>query len=691
MPKQDMKSEHPKRGRALKIVVFLLLLAFYASFLVHPIALPVGDDLPRLIRNGNDIVHGNYDVLTKNVYSYTEPDHKFANHHWLSGVIYYFVDETVGWDGQVIFKIIVLLAAFSILFAAALKKADFWLVALFSIPTILILRERTFVRPEMFSYLFVAIYLYILLYAEQHPHSKKIFWLIPLQLLWVNMHLFFGVGILMIAGFLFEKYRQQKRDPSPERKQLVKKLGIVSLALVVTSLINPFGFRGALFALSINIGKDFPIRILETRSLSDFLTQSPLWSDISVGLLIPLVILGAISFIFGISKRPIFYFFALAGSAALSYMLLRALPLFGMMFLPAVSANFNGEFEALREWLNRKKPAVAPFVRITAASALIATLIYMMFFDVLTGDPKYKYWGIGLTKNSTAAAEFFNAHNIQGPIFNDADLGSYLIYYLYPKTKVFVDNRFGDAYSSTFFNIYLATLSREEKWLDLDEHLGFNAIFMYQYDKGQDLHNFLFRRANDPVWALVYGDNYNLIYLKRNEQNRELIDRFAITADNAGEKLQHLTSSPIAAEQIAAGDIMNLLNIEDQAIEVFKKVVARWPDNGSVWRGMGEMTLLYVSEPDPNLAVEYLERALVEGETTANTYGLLGLAYYRTQRLGEAKQSLEKALEIDPALPDTKELLEEVNGLLSGKTFEQIQAEKWYEEWKGEQQENYSN
>src|SRR6185503_15227883 len=107
-----ISESEPKRGRTLKIIVFALLLCFYASFLVHQIALPVGDDLPRLIRNGNDIVHGNYDVLTKNVYSYSEPDHAFANHHWLSGVVYYFVDQTVGWNGQVIFKIIVLLTAF---------------------------------------------------------------------------------------------------------------------------------------------------------------------------------------------------------------------------------------------------------------------------------------------------------------------------------------------------------------------------------------------------------------------------------------------------------------------------------------------------------------------------------------------------------------------------------------------------
>src|SRR3990167_5292194 len=267
--------EAPRKWTWPKVLVFILLLGFYASFLVHPIALPVGDDLPRLIKNG-ETVFRNPDVLTKNVYSYTEPDQPFANHHWFSGVVFYLLDQAVGFSGLIIFKGIVLLAAFSLLFFAATKKADFWLVALFSIPTILILRERTFVRPEIFSYFFIALYLYLLTDLEEHPERRRIFWLIPLQLLWVNLHLFFGVGILMAAGFLFEKIRRLRNDPhNPQLKLLTKRLAALLLALILVSLINPFGFRGALFALELNISKDFPIRILETRSLSEFVKQSP--------------------------------------------------------------------------------------------------------------------------------------------------------------------------------------------------------------------------------------------------------------------------------------------------------------------------------------------------------------------------------------------------------------------------------
>ena len=135
----------------VKILVFSLVLALYASFLFTKIALPAALDLPRQMKNGEMILHGDFSVLTKNVYSYIEPNQQFANHHWLSGVIFYLLHAAIGYSGMVIFKVIFLLVTFALLFWLTVKKNDFWLVALFSIPTIFILIERTALRPEMFT------------------------------------------------------------------------------------------------------------------------------------------------------------------------------------------------------------------------------------------------------------------------------------------------------------------------------------------------------------------------------------------------------------------------------------------------------------------------------------------------------------------------------------------------------------
>src|SRR5437764_346529 len=114
-------------SRLVKSLVFILLLIFYGSYLANKIALPAAEDLPRQMENGKNILAGQFDVLTKNVYSYTEPNQHFANHHWLYGVFAYLLHQALGFNGMVIFKIIFILVTFALLFYLVIKKADFWL------------------------------------------------------------------------------------------------------------------------------------------------------------------------------------------------------------------------------------------------------------------------------------------------------------------------------------------------------------------------------------------------------------------------------------------------------------------------------------------------------------------------------------------------------------------------------------
>ena len=236
--------------KLLKTLIFILILAFYGSLLFYKIdflAMSV-NDLGRHIKNGQMLLETR-DVLTTNFYSYTEPDFPFINHHWLSGAVFYFLHETIGFGGMVIFKAAVFLLAFSLIFLASVKKADFWLTTLFSLPAILILKERSELRPEIFSYLFIAIFIYFLIDLEKHPERKRIFWLVPLQLLWVNLHTFFFIGILLTAGFLFEKIILSVKNL--KENKLVKKLTLLLLFLAAAIFVNPNGVKGALYPINI--------------------------------------------------------------------------------------------------------------------------------------------------------------------------------------------------------------------------------------------------------------------------------------------------------------------------------------------------------------------------------------------------------------------------------------------------------
>lgn len=654
--KEKLYKENESRSikdSPIKTLIFILILVFYGSLLVHKIELPAGDDLPRHIVNGEMVVHGHFDILYSNVYSFTETNHPFVNHHWLSGVVFYVLYQTVGWNGLVIFKIIVLLIAFIILFLTATKKSHFWSVALFSIPTILILVERTGIRPEIFSYFFIAIFLYLLSDLEEHPEQKKIFWLIPLQLFWVNLHIFFIIGIILVAGSLLEKIILHRKNLKV--KIVIRKLGFMLVALALVCLINPNGLKGALepFRHFDNYGID----ISELQSITQLLQIRPFWEDISIITFMWMVPLLALSFFFRFGRKQIFYFLASVGTAIAGFSATRNLPFFGLIFLPAISGNLDDYLYGLRDRLAHR----ASYGRRIAKTLFFLFLGILSALIVLGGTGQilaYRKSGIGLSPHAQDGAVFLKENSIHGPMFNDFDSGSYLIYHLFPKEKVFIDNRF-EAYSPSFFTgTYLPMMQEETIWQEMSQKYHFNVIFLYQYNQGWYIRPFLYARMRDPAWSLVYAGTYHFIFVRNTVENHSVIERFLLTPEHVKERLDYLVKSPHFDDQVAAADIFNLIGREDLGADTFLNVVARWPKSGKTWMIMGEWKLLSKnSSSDPLLAITYLEKAIDLGYKTAEAYYYLGVAYNQIGQLEKAKKAVLYALKINPEYQDIKNFL----------------------------------
>ncbi|MSU75394.1 MAG: hypothetical protein EXS55_02695 [Candidatus Magasanikbacteria bacterium] len=119
-------------------------------------------------------------------------------------------------------------------------------------------------------------------------------------------------------------------------------------------------------------------------------------------------------------------------------------------------------------------------------------------------------------------------HNISGPLFNNLDPGSYLIFYLYPKLRPFTDNRV-EAYPADFFkDIYVAAHTDSRVWEEIVARYNLNVIFYSFLDPSSIALPFIVARLTDPAWAPVYADNYAIVFLKRNNQNANLIQQFEI-------------------------------------------------------------------------------------------------------------------------------------------------------------------
>jgi len=640
-------------NKIFKPTIFILILAFYGSVLFHKINLPT-DDLGRHLENGK-IVWQNKEVLTANFYSYTEPNFPFINHHWLSGVVFYLLYLAAGFSGLVVFKIILLLAAFTLVFKVASKNGNFWLAALASIPAIFLLGERTDVRPEIFSLFFTAVFLYVLSDFRNNPTSKKIYWLIPLQLLWVNLHIYFLIGILMVGGFILEKiileFRNLKNSP------LFKKYLYLLGSLILVSTINPFAYK--IFLYPLQMFKNYGYDIAENKSpfFLEHLMHDPAILAFKISIAI-LVIGFFVSFIF--RRFRVFYLLASLATITASWMAVRNLPFLGFIFLPAISISLAPLWFLWQKKLNEKKSA---YIQISSSVILVITF-FLLSCSVFAGKFfESKERGIGLSFESNNSADFFKNENLSGPIFNNYDIGSYLVFHLYPEKKVFVDNR-PEAYSAPFFTEdYIPMQTTEEKWQEQLKRYNFNVIYFTQEEGTWWGQTFLSKRLQDPEWALVYADSQAVIFLRNKPENEAVIKKYLITKDNLQEKISPLINSRDNRIKMSAVNILSLAGQDNQAFNICSQITKTDPGYSQAWLVMGQIKSAGKNQNDLNQAIEYLWKAVDLGEGFPGTYNQVGLDYFNLGKYQQAKQNWQKSLQIDSSNGNAKDYLSQYEKL----------------------------
>jgi tetratricopeptide (TPR) repeat protein len=471
----------------------------------------------------------------------------------------------------------------------------------------------------------------------------------------VNLHLFFGAGVLLVGGFLFEKivlnYRHFWTVP------IVKKLALLFILLTATCFLSAYGLAGALFSLKVNVLKDgYTLVSAETYSLHLLRQEADMTSYPGLLIFPVLMVLLGVSFFFGYKKKPLFYLLASAATAALTFLVIRSVVFFGLMFLPAITLNFQGLYLWAKQRLKEKSPDLFGAAAVMAPVLLLSIVAYFTVISPGTILP-YTSLGIGLSPHSEEAAHFFKTQGLSGPILNDTDIGSYLIYELYPDEQVFSDNRFGDAYSPEFFSdVYVPTLSDDANWPAALEKYHFNTIFFFQYSAGAGARDFLYRRIYDPEWAWVYADEYAVILVRNSAENKDVIEKFQITEENVAERLAPLLEGSLE-EKVAVADIYSLIGYIDNAKQLYLQVVAEEPERGKIWFVLGktELTRADQENADPASALLYMKNAIEHGNATREAYSYLALAYFNLGDLDNASKYVEIERRISPDSQDVKD------------------------------------
>jgi hypothetical protein len=510
--------------RISAVLVFTLLAACYALFSAESIDLLVtGDDLGRHLKNGELLLSSSTadgtvsKLLHTNFYSFSNPESEFINHHWLAGVVYFLVWKAVGFAGLNAFYILLGTVTFLLFFHMAQQAAGLAFAATLAVVLMPILRVRPSVRPEIFSLLFCAIFLWFLWkYHNGLLHWRMLLALPVMEILWVNLHIGFIYGPTLIAAFLLDELFSLPPSPEFQKDKLLRlKQWLIVLGLtLVATLINPSGIEGALHPFTI--WTNYGIQVQENQSVLSLQRLGYRFDHVLIEFTLGALYLSFLPAIRYARRFP----WALLALAllfgAMAWSAIRNQTIFALFALMAISANAGAC--GFRELFLRRKTGVA--------LALGLILPAGAYCDVRGLIATKEQVGLGLRPGTDAAADFLRGSHLEGPLLNDFNLGGYLIFYLFPQYRVFVDSR-PEAYPASFLHErYIAALTNEDVWAQLQEIYRFNIIVFSAATTWEN--QFANRRVEDKRWAVVYSDRAIAILARRTPANRSFIERYEI-------------------------------------------------------------------------------------------------------------------------------------------------------------------
>lgn len=557
----------------LKLCVFLLACIFLLIGFFHP-STAFDQDLGRHLLNGKMITQTLH-VPTVNLFSYTYPTFTFINHHWFSEVIFYNISTLTGTSGLFIFSLILILSAWGILSYSTIRHSYPLIFLALSVVYLRILFERTEIRPELFSFLFLAIIVTIL-YQYREKYTPLIFLLIPLELFWANMHIYFPIGVLVTLLFVIDNLITHRKNLfNPRTKILVTIFIFMGLA----TLLNPHGLSGATYPL--RVFQNYGYTIEENQNpffliSLGFTKPSLLYLEIAVGVTL-------LAFLSQLKKTFIIDWLLFVVFSIIAFNAVRNFPLFVFAtFIPTTRLS-TSLFSSFLQFFT-------PSRRLVVTRIGYFLLVLFVFWQTRTVIGLHEV-GFGVSENAKSALDFFQTEKLHGPIFNNFDIGSYMEYRLYPGEKVFIDGR-PEAYPASFIqNTYIKMQEDPKLFKAVSNHYHFNSIVFAHTDQTPWAESFLRNIVHDSDWIMIYLDPTMVILVRNSAQNQSLIKRFGKSID------EYSLLPPSDKKRLQTlGHFYGVVGFSKQLEETLLRLLAIEPNNCNT---LTILTQFYTNQNNP--------------------------------------------------------------------------------------------
>jgi len=397
---------------------------------------------------------------------------------WLYDVVFAAIHHVLGLNGVVFYTATIIAVTFVLTLHLGLRRGGSVPVTLFLVVLALAASAVHFLaRPHVLSWLLTVVWFELLDSASMASISeqwKRLLWLPVVMLLWVNLHGGFILGFVLLAvyfagGVIEYCTNGERRD---ELRAWLKRLSGVSVLVAAASFVNPYGYQ-----LHLHVYRYLTDRFLMDR-ISEFL--SPDFHGAAQQCFAVMVLIAMVTVATGRKRLRVTHLLILLVATYGGFYATRSLPtsslLIALIIAPVISESVKGlgENVGAARWLRRLAAwaqsfgdrmgklemsfyghfwLVAAFVLGLWACAHQGRIGSTQFINAYFDDKRFP----------VEATEVIAERGIRDPIFSLDYWGGYLIYRLYPETKVVVDDRH-DLYGDEFFKDYLKVVLVQPGW-----------------------------------------------------------------------------------------------------------------------------------------------------------------------------------------------------------------------------------
>lgn len=583
---------------------WLILLGGGLYQMLHPIAMGDTDMWYHLSDGRYILTHGEFPRTA--FFSFIDPPFELNSHWWLFQPALAKLYSVSGYYGLICLRatlfILIAYVLFRI-FTFKLRQDSNRVFALVAFSVFLLIMEARAdqVRPHLFSYLFILVFVYIL------EHKPRWAMVLPfLTVVWVNLHgIEWVVGALVVGGYFLEyAIRRSVGTLDPERSSRLYPVWLVGCAL--TMFVNPDG--ASLLVSPFVAAPDGTMFINELQSVS-----SSHFSVFSINLISPRdLTVVSIAFILVLFS---FFQLLLAGRLRLPHVVMAV----GGLILLGRGVRFFQEWACLSAPLvahmaqtttNRERGAArSPWSGMIALFSSIILIAPIHLF--LTKHRPFDNYPLDWNGLPVGVSSFLIQTGAAGNVFATPVTGGYLQWALSPKLKIFNDMRMNSE------NFYAMTPS-------VSRHALRRMVDRYDIQ-------YLMVSLSNPIiqdnltsfdeFIPVFFDDVAILYA-----NRKLVPEVA------------------DAHELKAVDPSNLLqgngSLEERLAEL-RRVDAVYQKGRRV---LHALTLLLFSEGRYNEAEVYARRFMDNYPANPNSAYLMGDIYENTEREEQAIEYYRVAL-----------------------------------------------